>query len=426
MKIEEKIRELEKEVGGKVGFVVWDKKSDFKYSYNQDQKFLAASLGKLFVVGLALEKAQKNELKLDDKVEIAEKEVVAGTGIIHLLATRIFDVHDLCLLTIAESDNTAANKLIDVVGGTDEVNKYIERLGLSDTKITHKFMLAKKGDKDSTTSVRDLVKYLDMIAEGKVALATEFKEFLVEQKNRGRTALFIKDIYGFKTADLPHPDAVVHDAGIIYNKDGDIVLVVLTQEVADRKQTMLAMQNLGRDVYNEVIWSERLKKELPEIKGNIGLPMEGFEPNGEKFGEKCEYDSVEWGKHLGQDFYTKAGIEVVSIADGKVVYSALHPGSKEKRNWGNIVIIAHKYNGKIIFSLCGHLGKRLVKTGQLINCTEPLGEVGKKNTKENGWWEEHLHFAIYKGQFEGSVLLGYDPPGHINDWIDPVEFLKIS
>lgn len=416
---------FEREVGGKVGFAVWDKKSNFQYFYNEDGKFLAASLGKLFVVGLVLEKVQKGELKLDKEVQIAEKEVVGGTGIIHLLTQRIFDIHDLCLLAIAESDNTAANKLIDIAGGIGAVNQYIKSLGLSDTKITHKFMLAKKGDANSTTSVRDPVKYLDLIAKKKVALADEFKEFLVEQKHRGRTVLFIKDVYGLKTADLPHPDAVVHDVGIIYNKDGNIILVVLCQGVADRKQTMFAMQNLGRDVYNDVIWGERLKAELSEISSKIGLPVKGFEPNGEKFGEKCEYDGVDWGKHLGQDYYTKAGVPVLSIADGKVVYSALHAGSKEKKNWGNIIIIAHKLGGEAIFSLYGHLGKRLVETGAKIKAGRKVGAVGKKNTSENGWWEEHLHFAIYKGQFEGKVLPGYDQPGNIKDWINPVEFLGL-
>lgn len=424
MKIEEIVQEFRKKVGGKVGFAVWDKKSGFKYFYNANQKFLAASLGKLFVVGLVLEKVQRGELELDDEIQIAEKEVVSGTGIIHLLATRTFDIHDLCLLAIAESDNTAANKLTDLVGGLSKINKYIKSLGLEDTKITHKFMLAKKGDKDSTTSVRDLVRYLDLISEGKVALTDEFREFLIEQKHRGRTALFIKDIYGLKTADLPHPEAVVHDAGIIFNKRGDIILVVLCEGVADRKLTMIAMQNLGRDVYNAVIWSERLRAELSEIDGKIGLPVKEFEPNGEKFGEKCEYDGVDWGKHLGQDFYVKVGTPVFSIADGKIVYSSLHSGSKENRNWGNVVIIAHKLEGEIIFALYGHLGKRLVETGAKVKAGQKIGTIGKKNTPENGWWEEHLHFGIYKGQFEGKILSGFDPPGKIKDWLDPVEFLK--
>jgi len=53
----------------------------------------------------------------------------------------------------------------------------------------------------------------------------------------------------------------------------------------------------------------------------------------------------------------------MAVGRGKVVYSACHPGSKEKRNWGNVIIIAHKHpkTKKVFFSLYGHLAERLVK-----------------------------------------------------------------
>jgi len=79
--------------------------------------------------------------------------------------------------------------------------------------------------------------------------------------------------------------------------------------------------------------------------------------------QECEYDGIFWGKHLGEDCNTRAGVKVMAVGRGKVVYSACHPGSKEKRNWGNVIIIAHKHpkTKKVFFSLYGHLAERLVK-----------------------------------------------------------------
>jgi len=114
-----------------------------------------------------------------------------------------------------------------------------------------------------------------------------------------------------------------------------------------------------------------------------------------------------------------------------VVYSKLHAGSKEKPNWGNIIIIAHKNpkNKKAFFSLYGHLKNRLVKKGDSVKLGQTIGTIGKGNTAENGWWkEEHLHFAIFTGQFPNKVLPGYwtkkSQRTKLNDWQNPTRFIR--
>lgn len=157
----------------------------------------------------------------------------------------------------------------------------------------------------------------------------------------------------------------------------------------------------------------------------ITFPTGGFKTNSYRFGEECVYDGVKWGKHLGEDFNVKAKTPVISITKGKVVLSHIYPGKKEQRNWGNIIIIAHKIKDRIIFSLYGHLGERFVKEGDVVEVGQKIGQIGKSLTPENGWWEdEHLHFGIFRGVFNGKVFPGYAPPGKINEWIAPSEFFQ--
>jgi len=341
------------------------------------------------------------------------------------LKKRDFSVDDLCLLSIAESDNTAANKLIDLVGGIAAVNKFIKGVGLLDTEITHKFMLHRKED-PSTTSLRDLLRFLTLLLEKKLKGSQRLKDYMLEQKNRFRTAFYIKDAYGLKTADLPHPEAVLHDAGIIFNREGDIIFVILSEGVRDRKEAVLEFQKLAKEVYDRILWEERPKKELSEVGRKIASPIKGPPKESYEFGKEVVYDGKSWGVHLGQDYTLKAGSGVFAAADGKVVYSSVHLGSKKKRNWGNIVIVAHKLRGKIVFTLYGHLGQRAVKKGERVRLGEKLGSIGAGNSKENGYWEPHLHFAVFGGQYDGSVLPGYDPPGNRKDWMDPGVFLGLK
>jgi murein DD-endopeptidase MepM/ murein hydrolase activator NlpD len=160
------------------------------------------------------------------------------------------------------------------------------------------------------------------------------------------------------------------------------------------------------------------------------FPMEPYIVNGPAFGEKCSYDGTYWGVHLGEDVNVPAGTMVRAIGRGHVVYSALHPGTSEKGNWGNIVIIAHKHptTKKNFFSLYAHMGKRLKERGDRVGCGEIIGTVGEGYTPVNGWWEEHLHFSVYVGPWKGKILPGYFKPGQHrtkkSDWVNPSGFIR--
>lgn len=141
---------------------------------------------------------------------------------------------------------------------------------------------------------------------------------------------------------------------------------------------------------------------------------------------------IKWGKHLGEDADKRAGMPVVAIGRGRVVLSAIYPGKdKSHRNWGNIIIIAHKSpkTKKPFYSLYAHLGNRLVLKGDPIWTGRKIGEVGKGLTRENGWWEDaHLHFGIYTGPWKGVVLPGYNKTnreeGKIKYWRKPTDFIR--
>lgn len=163
----------------------------------------------------------------------------------------------------------------------------------------------------------------------------------------------------------------------------------------------------------------------------INFPLDKYQVNSYKFKQKCSYHKKYWGVHLGEDINIKAGTKVKACGRGKVIYAALHPGSQEQPNWGNIIIIAHKnfQTKKTFFSLYAHLSKRLVKKGERVELGDTIGFVGFRNTRANGWWSEaHLHFAIYVGPWKGQVLPGYWKLGfsrtELRYWEKPSKFIK--
>lgn len=168
------------------------------------------------------------------------------------------------------------------------------------------------------------------------------------------------------------------------------------------------------------------------------FPVGNFKNIASRFGEMNVFDKRLWGKHLGVDIASRFDTKVFSIGRGIVVYSKLHPGEFSedrkilKRNWGGIVIIAHKdpRNKKNFYSLYGHLGKRYVKRGDPVEMGDLIGTVGRSLSESNGAWEqEHLHFSIYTGPFHGKVLPGYykekeKSVTELEYWKEPVSFIK--
>jgi murein DD-endopeptidase MepM/ murein hydrolase activator NlpD len=164
-----------------------------------------------------------------------------------------------------------------------------------------------------------------------------------------------------------------------------------------------------------------------------------WEVNSYKFGEVCEYETESggkknWGRHLGEDCNVKAGTSVYPIAPGKIAYIGQHPGtSKDKRNWGGIVILGHWIsNTEALYSLHGHL--RLnedLKRGQMVTTDDKLGTVAASLTPQNGWWEDaHLHLQVCLDPddlYRGGVLRGYahdKAPNRLEDHIAPSELFR--
>lgn len=166
------------------------------------------------------------------------------------------------------------------------------------------------------------------------------------------------------------------------------------------------------------------------VTPKVIFPLEHYQVNGSPFGKRTVLDGVSWGVHLGEDCVVPAGTDVRAIGRGRVVYAALHVGSEEKGNWGHIIIIRHKRprSKGVFYSLYAHLGSVFKRIGDKVELGEPLGFIGESLTQENGFWEAHLHFALYVGPWMDEVLPGYwkDGDGRTRPewWKVPSEFIQ--
>lgn len=112
--------------------------------------------------------------------------------------------------------------------------------------------------------------------------------------------------------------------------------------------------------------------------------------------------------HLGIDFWLPVNTPVHSVLKGEIVTSTYH---NEDKSYGGVVILKHKENDVIFYSLYGHLTKESVlknKIGSVLKIGDHIGGLGHE--MENGNWAPHLHFQVmlslldYKLDFPGVAF----------------------
>jgi beta-lactamase class A len=133
---------------------------------------------------------------------------------------------------ITDSDNTAANMLIDLLG-FDYLGLTFRELGLEQTNLSRKMMDFRSRAKgvENFTTPREMADILEMIYH-RTCVGPQVSEkclaVLKEQKVNDRIPRYLprKLSVAHKTG-LEHK--VCHDAGIVFTEKGDVLICVLTE-----------------------------------------------------------------------------------------------------------------------------------------------------------------------------------------------------
>ncbi len=127
-----------------------------------------ASVNKLPIIATLYYLANKGDLNLDEKVTLQEEDIQDyGTGKLRYEDPgSIYSLRTLAMLSLKESDNTAAY-IITTKIGTDKIQKTIEGFGLTQT-----------GMENNKTTVFDMFLLLKKIYRREIAKKAFSEEFL--------------------------------------------------------------------------------------------------------------------------------------------------------------------------------------------------------------------------------------------------------
>ena len=187
-----------------------------------DQSLPSASVIKIFIAGAYLEAVEEG--RLEDTCA------------------------DSLRYMITESDNSATNRIIDYVG-MDNINRFIEKYGFTETKLQRHML--ESSSRDNFSSARDAGICLAMIYDGTYVseeASGTMRNLLLQQERRGKIPAGLPSgtKCGNKTGELNYAE---NDAAIIWGPSCDYVMVVFAGNISAPGTAQSQIRHLSAMVY---------------------------------------------------------------------------------------------------------------------------------------------------------------------------------
>lgn len=220
----DKISTITKGKQATVGVSVLGFENNFKYSQNGDKKLAMMSVFKFHIACTALDLVDKGRLSLDQKVIIKKSELYNTwspfkekhpEGNIEVTLSEIIDY------AVALSDNNLCDILIELVGGTQAVQKFMDSKGIQDFQIKHseRGMALSGWDSlyENYTTTHSTVQLLKRFYERKL-LSKKSTDYLME------IMLGTKTGFNKIVEQLPKGTPAAHKTGSSGRKDNTLTI----------------------------------------------------------------------------------------------------------------------------------------------------------------------------------------------------------
>ncbi len=238
---------------GKVSLYAKQLRTGQEVEINADEPVNTASVIKVAILLETMYLVKAGKVTLDDTLPLTKADQVSGSGVLWLYhAPAQINFETALVLMITQSDNTATNLVLDHIG-RENVNERMRALGFKLTTSVRKINRPGTGDLSpelkpfgiGRTTAREMAGVLESIERcdlGDKKLCDLMMDMLRHQAWRNAIPHFLEaedtteelSSIANKTGSL---DAVRNDVGIVFTKDGPIVISAFTHDNQDQSWT---------------------------------------------------------------------------------------------------------------------------------------------------------------------------------------------
>lgn len=295
-KVSQAVERVTKKHGGTVtgmlGVAFRDLRTQEEFYLNGDTAFPAASVFKIFLLAELFRQAEAGKFSLSDRIPLEDSEKSPGSGVLKELGEGLNPtIRDCATLMMILSDNTATDKLFNLVGRENIKKNVLDALGLTRTRVDWgcRRLIARycdqpetadadadsesersfrdndlylcRTDENDQTSPADTARFLALLAENRLVSERASRDMLHIMSRCQTNSRIPRHLprglrIAHKTGTL---DRVANDVGIVYTERGSYVLALFyngnaadEEEYARNEKGRIGddlLAELSRDIY---------------------------------------------------------------------------------------------------------------------------------------------------------------------------------
>jgi beta-lactamase class A len=128
--VAEELRTLERQTGGRIGLAACSTAGGALISHRADERFAMCSTFKLMLAAAILARVDAGQLRLDLPMHYSRDSLLAHSPVtLAHVDQGALPLEDMARAVVEESDNTAANALLALIGGPQAYTRFLRTLG---------------------------------------------------------------------------------------------------------------------------------------------------------------------------------------------------------------------------------------------------------------------------------------------------------
>lgn len=160
---------LEARSGGRLGVAVLDTADGKAFNHRGDERFPMCSTFKALAAGFVLKRVDQGQEHLDRRITYGKSVLLSHSPVTEKHVADGMNVDALCEAAVTQSDNAAANLLLDGFGGPQALTAFLRGLGDKVTRLDRRepeLNVVKPGEVHDTTSPNAMLATLRSLTLG--------------------------------------------------------------------------------------------------------------------------------------------------------------------------------------------------------------------------------------------------------------------
>ena len=193
------VKSAENELGARIGLAVHDLETEQRWEYRSDERFALSSTFKTLACANVLHNVDIGQEKIDRVVRFSKSNLVTYSPVTEKhVGKKGMSLGELCQATLSTSDNSAANFILQAIGGPKSLTQFLRASGDNTTRLDRwetELNEAIPKDKRDTTTPIAMITTLEKLVVGET-LSTESRQQLQSwlKGNEVGDALFRKGV----------------------------------------------------------------------------------------------------------------------------------------------------------------------------------------------------------------------------------------